>query len=344
METAPSSRPDNSKRKVRLYFIIAFIFFVAMALFWSVDISIVYIFLGAGSFFLFLGFYNNPIRKDDSGQFKKSYHQEKKDFETELSMADILEKIFQRKKFDLAADPISNVQVPGRKFAIVIAVFFFIIFFTTILVSIFSSDSESYDAMSFYSKAEQHYLSQEYDSAYINYRRALQLDPENEEALLGYGNVLVVRNDRDSAIIMFDKALEINPEYKEASFNKAYAFYDQKKYNEGIALLTSLIDANPEYYDAMLLMGDFYYIQKKYDDAILWYENVYQNGSMRTRILCHVMAFIYDTKGQSDKAIGLYQEALTYDSSIVEIYQRLGELIPGDSGNGYRAKAIQMKQ
>lgn len=344
METAPSPRPDNSKRKVRLYFTIAFIFFVAMALFWSVDISVVYIFLGAGSFFLFLGFYNNTIKKSDSGQFKKSYQQEKKDFEAELSLADVLGKIFQRKKPDLTADPKLNVQVPGRKFAVVIALSFFIIFITTVLVAIFSSDSESYDAMSFYSKAEQHYLSQEYDSASVNYRRALQLDPENEEAMLGYGNVLVVRNERDSAIIMFDKALEINPEYKEASFNKAYAFYDQKKYNEGIALLTSLIDTNPEYYDAMVLMGDFYYIQKKYDDAITWYENAYQNGGMRSRMLCHIMAFIYDTKGQYDKAIGLYQEALTYDSSIVEIYQRLGELIPGEDGNGYRAKAVQMKQ
>ena len=61
-------------------------------------------------------------------------------------------------------------------------------------------------------------------------------------------------------------------------------------------------------------------------------------------MLCHIMAYIYDTKGDYAKAISFYQEALSYDSSIVDIYQRLGELIPGDDGNFYRTKAVQLKQ
>ena len=178
----------------------------------------------------------------------------------------------------------------------------------------------------------------------MNYRRALQLDPEYTEAMVGYGNVLVARNERDSAILMFDKALEINPDYKEAAYLKALAFYDQKKYNDGIAVLTPLIETNTDYYDAMLLLGDCYYTQNKYDEAIPWYENAYHNGGLRSRLLCHIMAYIYDTKGEYDKAIGLYQEALNYDSSIVDIYRRLGELIPGENGNFYRARAMQMKR
>ena len=87
-----------------------------------------------------------------------------------------------------------------------------------------------------------------------------------------------------------------------------------------------------------------YRFQKKYDEAITWYENAYQNGGQRTRILCHIMAYIYDSKGDYERAISLYQEALSYDSSVVDIYQRLGELIPGDDGNIYRTKAAQMRQ
>ena len=66
----------------------------------------------------------------------------------------------------------------------------------------------------------------------------MQLDPEYAEAIVGYGNVLAIRNERDSAIMMFNKALEINPSYKEAAYNKALALYDQKKYNDAIPLLT----------------------------------------------------------------------------------------------------------
>ncbi|MBA4056078.1 MAG: hypothetical protein C0490_15290, partial [Marivirga sp.] len=181
-------------------------------------------------------------------------------------------------------------------------------------------------------------------SAYVNYKRAIQVDPEYAEAFVGYGNVLIVRNERDSAIQMFNKALEINPAYKEAVYSKGLVLYDQKKYSDGIALLTPLLEANPDYYDAMLLLGDCYYIQAKYDEAIPWYENAYQNGGNRSRMLCHIMAYIYDNKGDLGKAIPLYQEALSYDSSVVDIYQRLGELIPGEEGNFYRSKAIELKR
>jgi hypothetical protein len=54
------------------------------------------------------------------------------------------------------------------------------------------------------------------------------------------------------------------------------------------------------------------------------------------------MAYIYDTKGDNSKAIGLYQEALQYDSTIVDIYKRLGELLPNDEGNYYRTQAIRL--
>jgi predicted Zn-dependent protease len=344
METEHPSNTDTAKKKARIYFTIAAIFLVAMALFWSVDASIVYVFLGAACFFLFLGFYSNPVSKDAPGSYKKFDRQEKQDVEAKpLFATSFIEKL-QQKKFEFSAGRGFPSQGPGRKVVTVIVLSFFMIFMVSIMVTIFSSGGGSYDALSYYSAAEQYYVSQEYDSAYINYKRALRLDPENKEAMVGYGNVLVVRNERDSAITMFDKALEINPNYKEASYNKASALYDQKKYNEGIALLTPLIDTNPQYYEAMLLLGDCYYTQNKFDDAIPWYENAYQNGGMRSRILCHIMAFIYDSKGEYDKAIGLYQEALSYDSSIVDIYQRLGELIPGENGNFYRAKAIQLKR
>jgi len=344
MEPEHPPNIDSGKKKARTYFAMAFIFLVAMALFWSVDASFVYIFLGAACFFLFLAFYSNPPKRDSAQSDKKSYQQEKKDFVTKSTFIDDLKSILQRKKIEFSSGRGTTMPAPGRKFIAVVAISFFVIFMISILVAIFNSGSGSYDAVSYYAAAEQHYLAQEYDSAYINYRRALRLDPEYKEAIVGYGNVLVVRNERDSAIMMFDKALELNPDYKEAAYNKALAFYDQKKYNDGIAVLTPLIDANQDYYDAMLLLGDCYYTQSKYDDAIPWYENAYQNGGIRSRILCHIMAYIYDTKGEYDKAIGLYQEALSYDSSNVDIYKRLGELIPGEDGNFYRVKAIQMKQ
>jgi len=94
----------------------------------------------------------------------------------------------------------------------------------------------------------------------------------------------------------------------------------------------------------MLALGDCYYALDKYDDAIAWYENAYQNGGIRGSNLCYIMGYIYETKQDFKKAIELYQEALTYDDTIADIYQRLGRLIPGDEGNAYRARAIELQK
>jgi Tfp pilus assembly protein PilF len=342
MET--ENQPDSSgKNKSRTYFTLAFVFLVAMALSWSVDASLIYIFLGVACFFLFLGFYSTPRpskpHQREERRFQSTGSQKP---ETEIPLTETFRNFFQR----------TNIKFPPRgsggpinapKLVKFFGIGFFLIFIIPIIISIFRGENGS-GADDYFSAGEQFYFSQQYDSAYISYRRAMQQDPENAQAIVGYGNVLVIRNERDSAIMMFNRALEINPEYKEASYNKALALYDQKKYNEGIEVLQPVLDANPDYYNAMLLMGDCYYIQKKYDEAILWYENAYQNGGMRSSMLCHIMAYIYDTKGEPDKAINLYQEALSYDSTIVDIYRRLGELLPGEDGNFYRIKAAQLPQ
>jgi hypothetical protein len=56
------------------------------------------------------------------------------------------------------------------------------------------------------------------------------------------------------------------------------------------------------------------------------------------------MAYIYDTKGNYSNAIGLYKEELRYDSTVVDIYKRLGELLPNEDGNYYRIQAVKLQQ
>jgi tetratricopeptide (TPR) repeat protein len=91
-------------------------------------------------------------------------------------------------------------------------------------------------------------------------------------------------------------------------------------------------------------MGDSYYLQQQYDDAMIWYGNAYENGQVRSQALSHIMAYIFDTKGNYSRAIDLYKEALSYDSTVIEITKRLGELLPGEDGRFYREQAIKLQQ
>jgi tetratricopeptide (TPR) repeat protein len=340
VEEVHSTQQDSATKRSRLYFAIAYAFLFAMALFWSVDASIVYIFLGIACFFLFLGFFSRPSQPV-SQSYRQTQRKPERDYpgSTE-SIEEQLKNIFQRRSPGTTPQA-SDALAKGKKIAIAVGIVFFVLFAIPFIAVLFGSDSSA-DSFSNYNAAQQHFFAQEYDSASIKYRRAIQQDPEYAEAILGYGEVLVARNERDSAIMMFDRALEINPDYKEATYKKAAAWYDQKKYNEAIDILTPMFEAQPEYYDAMLLMGDCYYIQNKFDDAIGWYEKAYQNGVAKSSNLCYVMAYIYDTKRDYDKAVPLYKEALTYDDTIADIYKRLGELFPGEEGNAYRARAMEL--
>jgi tetratricopeptide (TPR) repeat protein len=100
---------------------------------------------------------------------------------------------------------------------------------------------------------------------------------------------------------------------------------------------------NPDYVDGMLLIGDSFYNQSQLDSALRWYEGAYGQG-YRSAILSHLMAYIYDVKGQTNQAIELYREAIGQDSTIVDIYTRLGELVPGEEGNWFRQKTAQLQQ
>lgn len=306
-----------------------------MALFSSVDASIVYIFLGISGFFFFLAIYNVQWTPRPFDQRKReSFSASPKGsppFEG-------LRQVFSQ--WRIKVDPSKPASRKAIMIIILVIVGFVVIL--PILIAVSSGDN-SYDAGYFNTIAEQHFTTGQYDSSTYYYRRALQADPDSQEALIGYGKVLSTLNQNDSAIYYFDRTLSLNEGNAAAIYNKAWVYYQQQKYAEGTEMLANLMENNSDYYDAMLLLGDFYYIQKEYDKAIPWYEKAYQDGGARSRMLCHIMAYIYDMEKNYDKAIPLYKEALSYDSTVVEIYERLGELLPGQEGNLYRVKGAALK-
>jgi Tfp pilus assembly protein PilF len=345
MEKNTNSGPNGDPLKPKAYFIIGYIFLMAMALAWSVDTSIVYIFFGIAVFFLFLGVYSRPARKNFQGPFSSTGNQSGG---TSTTFSGIFANIFQQphqgarprhKSFTRPSTPEDNRRLVSFVIAGV-----FIMFFIFFIGSVFFSSSDNAnDAVLYFQAAEENFWDENYDSAFANYRKAWRADDQYVEAMVGYGKVLSIRNEQDSAIIMFDKALAIDPDYKEAGYNKAWIYFGQQKYGEAVRVLTQLLQENTDYYDAMLLIGDSYYELKQLDNAMVWYSKAYENEGIRTRALCHVMAYIYDTKGNYASAIDLYKEALRYDSTVVDIYKRLGELLPNEDGNYYRIQAVKLQ-
>ncbi len=140
----------------------------------------------------------------------------------------------------------------------------------------------------------------------------------------------------DSAIHYFDRTLEVEPDNTLALYNKGLALYEQKSYQNATIPLSNALVIEPDYSQAMLLLGDCYYNMQSYEPALGWYTRAYDLGE-RSANLSHLLAYLYDNKGETDQAVTFYRETLSMDSSRVEIYERLVALDPGREGIYYKA-------
>ncbi len=331
----PDSDPYDDIRKSKRWVVTFFVCLIALSIFWSIDKSIVYLLLAGCAFSLFkiVQLRKSTPTNQKKPSLKKTYEAYSPS-QTWLHWQEVKE-IFKKE----SSGPKTPQQ--AKIFVALVAGFIGFIFFITILGAIFGGEGSG-DTNESYQRALEYYNNQQYDSAAYYYKFAIGNDPENPELFFERGNAFLNANNTDSALIMYDKALALKPEHQQAQYNKGYIYFNRKSYRQAIDETKKIMEYAPDYTDAMLLIGDSFYNQSQLDSALRWYDGAYSSG-YRSAVLCHLMAYIYDTKGETSKAIGLYKEAIGQDSTIVDIYTRLGELVPGEDGNWYRQKAAQAK-
>lgn len=320
-----ASQP-TSRNAINL--VLAAVLGVMWAFFWAVDKTLAYILFGSASFFLVLFFYNRIVSAvEQVTETKSSFEPLRKSIERDTAST---EKPTQFQVTKLIQWGIFSGAV----------IFVLFIFFRVINSEDFS-DAYFYPGEAF-ALGESKYEQGEYDSAAYFYKAAIREDESMSEAWLGLGNAWYALNLKDSALFAYQKSTEVNPNYSQGYYNVSWWYYDQRNFTEAIRLGKHRNEQDPTDAQIVQLIADAYYEQVKYDSAIQWYENAYTLGN-RSRWLCHVMAYIYDSKNDLSRAIPLYKEALEYDPSMVEIYVRLGELLPGEEGASYRSKAVELK-
>jgi hypothetical protein len=333
----PDPVPDHHGRRRKLWLVVFCLSLAALSVFWSFDNAFIYFTLALATFSLFkmlqLKWGETPQPHAQRPPFESSY-ESLKPSQAWIFWQDVKE-IFRKD----SGGPKTPQQ--GKVFVALVAGFIGFIFMVTILAALFGGNSGNESAV-YYQQASDYYNAQQYDSAAHYYRLAIIYDPENPELYNERGNAFLNSNRPDSAMIMYDEALARNPQHFQAQYNKGLVYFNQKNYQQAISETKKIMAYNPGYNDAMLLIGDSFYNQSQLDSAMQWYEGAYANG-YRSAMLCHLMAYICDVKGETPRAIGLYREAMGQDSSIVAIYTRLGELLPGEEGNWFRTKAAQMK-
>lgn len=327
----------KSLSKNYLNLILSMGFGIALAFFWALDRTLAYVLFGSACFFLVLFFYNRFALIDEhSGNYDKSESQQ----DTQGHNAFRINKTSSKAELPTVAPPIRNLKGTAVA-AVVIALLVVPAAFFYFIRNTASSqvDLNPYDA---YTKAEQFYALQQYDSANYYYQYACNNDEYFYEAWLGMGNIQYMRSHYDSALYFYEIASQKDIEAFQPKYNIAWWYYSQKQYQQSIDKISEFQSNFQEQADMWQLLGDNYYELSNHEQALAYYEKAYKIGN-RSRWLCHVTAYLYDKNGNTQRAIKLYKEALTYDDNLVEIHTRLGELLPGTEGEQYRIRAAELQ-
>jgi tetratricopeptide (TPR) repeat protein len=152
----------------------------------------------------------------------------------------------------------------------------------------------------------------------------------NIDTLTNRGNELYNQGNYDSALIYYNRALAIDEGNQYAMYNKALVYYSKKDYNRAMPILRACLRQHSDYGEAWWLIGDVHYDRKNIDSARICFDRAYQSG-LRNGDFLQLMASVYE-KENTSRAIELYRESLSQDSTLVEGYRKLTKLDPSNSG------------
>lgn len=163
--------------------------------------------------------------------------------------------------------------------------------------------------------------------AFVEFQKAIELDPTNKEILNALGVVYLMKlEDYPKAIEFFRKALQADGSYAEASNNLGIAYEKTGRFREAIEAYKTAL-ANPFYINsekAFNNLGRAYYRDRQYADAISAYKEALKRFPDFHQPY-YGLALCYNATGK-------------YGDAALAI-KRAYELDPAYKGN--RAKAIK---
>ena len=87
----------------------------------------------------------------------------------------------------------------------------------------------------------------QWDEAMAEYRKALQIKPDNAEAHNNLGNALYDKGQLDEAITEYRKALQIKPDYAEAHNNLGNALSEKGQLDEAMTEYRKALQIQPDF-------------------------------------------------------------------------------------------------
>ena len=164
------------------------------------------------------------------------------------------------------------------------------------------------------------------------YKRALELDPNNATAHHWYGYDLMCVGQFEKGIKEIRRALELDPLSLVTNRNLGQALYRARRYGEALAILQTTLEMDPTFSATHLYIGSIYLQQGKYEDALVEFQKEKGNAKGWSVRIDAWIGVTYARMGEKEKTRAILDDLLRKSEHIyishtllAMLYFELGE-------------------
>ncbi len=157
------------------------------------------------------------------------------------------------------------------------------------------------------------------------FERAIQADPDNPEAHVAIGELLLSRNNNTEALEAFRDAIKINPVYAPALLGIANSQYFDRS-TSSIEAVRACLDSRPNYVQARVLLARIQTDLENYDIAIKEIDRALAINPNSPEALTLLSAIEY-LQGDRSASQKTRQRVRNFAPGYVEMYETISEIV-----------------
>jgi len=163
-----------------------------------------------------------------------------------------------------------------------------------------------------------------YEKAVLFFKKAIEADPQFEEAYSNLGNIYQVMGKQKEAESLYLKAIEIDPNYARAYNNLATHYHSTGRNDRAIPLYERAIKINPVYADAYYNLGVTYQDEGNKEKALPLYKQAIRLNPGHA-MAHNNLAVLYYEKGNLNSAKQYCKHAMNLGYNVnPEFLEKLG--------------------
>lgn len=148
-----------------------------------------------------------------------------------------------------------------------------------------------------YERGEAHYFDGEYDQAFSELTKAIEIDPELARAYVTRGQAYNDKNKFDLAIADFTKVIEIEPTNASAYNDRGMAYGNNGEYDLAVADYSKAIEIDPLVAEPYRGRARAYYYKGEYDKA---WKDVYEAQALGREVGSKLLEKLREASGRDE--------------------------------------------